>query len=83
MRVLEVDLLGGLLHLGDDGLVDDQLYALFVLVEYDLHVLAVLRVVLAEGGKHGLLDLFVHVLAGNALFLFNVLHRGEEFCVHL
>ena len=82
LRALDVYLKRGVLHLLDDGHVDDEVYALLFLVAYHLDVLAEVRIVLAEGRQEGLLYLFVHVVAGNALFLLYVLHRGKEFCVH-
>src|SRR5699024_5679984 len=82
VRGVQVQLRRRVLDLVHDGLVDDELDALLALVQYYLHVFAVFRVVLPEGGQHGLLYLLEHVPAGYALFLLYVLHRGEEFCVH-
>ena len=83
VRAVHVDLRCRVLDLVHNSLVYHELDALLVLVEDDFHIFPVLRVVLAEGGEHGLLYLLIHVAAGDALFLLDVLNSGEKLCVHL
>ena len=80
---LENDLVAGVLHRLDDGLVHDHLDLLLVLVQQHLDVVLALGIVPAEGGQHGLLDLVVHIGAGDALFLLDVLDGFKEFSVHV
>ena len=78
----ENNFVAGILDLFDDGLVDVHLKALLLLVKDDLNIILALGIVLAEGCKHGLLDLLVHIAAGNALFFFDILDCFKKFSVH-
>ena len=80
---LQVDLMAGILHLVHHGLGDIHLDAGLLLIQIDGDVVLALRIVLPESGQHGLLDLVVHITAGNAFFLFDGLDCLKEFCVHL
>ena len=82
LRGLEIDLMAGIRHLVHDGFHHVHLDAFFVLVENDLHVVLALGVVAAEGRQHGLTDFVVHIIAGDSLFLLNVLDGFKKFCVH-
>ena len=79
---LKNDLVAGVLDLFHDGLDDVHLNALAVLFEDDLHIVLALGIVAPEGGQHGLLDLIVHIAAGNALFFFDILNGLKKICVH-
>ena len=79
---LENDLVAGVLDLLHDGLDDVHLDALFILLEDDFHIVLALGIVAPEGGKHGLPDLVVHIVAGNALFFFDVLYCLKKICIH-
>ena len=80
---LQIDLMAGILHLVHHGLGDIHLDPALLLVQVDCHVILAFGVILAESGQHGLLDLVVHIAAGNALFLFDGFNRLKEFSVHL
>ena len=79
---LRVDLVAGVLDLLHHGLEHIHLDALLLLVEDDLHVVLALGIVAAEGRQHGLTDLVVHVIAGDTLFLFNILDGFKKLSVH-
>ena len=78
----QVDLHVGVLNLLHHGLFHAHFNALFILIQENLHVVAALRIVPAEGGQHGLVDLVVHVASGNTLFLLDILYSFKKFCVH-
>ena len=83
LRAVKIDLVIGVGDLFDDELVDLHLDAFFIFIQDDLDVVLVLGVVAAERGEHRLADLIVHIVAGNAFFLFNVFDGCEKFCIHV
>ncbi len=79
---LEIDLVAGVLDLLHHGLHDVHLDALLVLVDDDLDIVLTLGIVAAESRQHGLTDFIVHIVAGNAFFLLDVLDGFKKFSVH-
>ena len=84
MRLVEQDLRGvvHILALLHDGLENEHADGLFIFVHDDLDIILAVGVVALEGGQQGLLDLLLHVSAGDALFLFDLLDGVKKFGVH-
>ena len=72
-----------ILDLFNDGLFDEHINLLLILVENDLYVILALGVILAESGEHRLLYLVVHIGSGDTLFFLDVLNGLKKFCVHV
>ena len=66
----------------DHGKLHEHPHVALFGVELDAHVLVAV-VFLAEGGQQRVLDLFHHLLLGDALFLFEQLERLKKFLIHL
>ena len=83
LRRGENDLMAGVLDLFNDGLFDEHIDLLLILVENDLYVILALGIILAESGEHRLLYLVVHIGSGDTLFFLDVLNGLKKFCVHV
>ena len=69
-------------HFFHNKLVDLHVDTLFVLIQNDLYIVLILRMVPAESRQHSLADLIVHIGSGDALFLLDVFYGSKEFCIH-
>ncbi len=84
LRLLKRELNGGVFdlllrhHIAQNVHIDLFLF----LVHLHDHVVRRIGIVLAEGSQHSLVDLVVHILAGNAFLPFDILDGTEKFCVH-
>ena len=84
LRLVEQDLRGVVyvLALFYNGLENEHGDGFLSLVHDDFHVILAVGIVPLEGGQKSLLDLLLHVPAGNALFLFDLLDGVKKFGVH-
>ena len=81
-RLVQRDLGERVLDGFDHGKLHEHPHVALFGVELDAHVLVAV-VFLAEGGQQRVLDLFHHLLLGDALFLFEQLERLKKFLIHL
>ena len=79
---IRVDLMGGVRHFLDNQFVHLHVNALFILIENDLDIILILRMVAPKRRQHRLTDLIVHIGSRDALFLFDILDGSKEFCIH-
>ena len=82
LRSLKVYLKSFVLDLLNGNLVDIHLDTLSALIKQDFDIVSALGIITAEGRKHRLLYLVIHVFPGNALFFFKIFDCREKFCVH-